>query len=97
LCGIGSGSTTSKAERRSVVTISIALRVDGVDVADLAGVDGAQVAQRRAVHGRGGGCGGRAFCKVGDLPGGRWAGLLVLQDEVERKTRRRRPRPAFGP
>ena len=55
LSGIGSGSTTSKADSRSVVTMSIESRVDLVDVAHLAGVDLLQALQRGGVHGRAGG------------------------------------------
>ena len=47
LPGIGSGSTTSKADSRSVVTISMRRVIDGVDVAHLALVDALEAAQLR--------------------------------------------------
>ena len=47
LPGIGSGRMTSKAEMRSVATNQQALRVDAIDVADLAACDELQTAQIR--------------------------------------------------
>ncbi len=63
LPGIGSGSTTSNALRRSVVTISMCAVVHRVDVAHLALVDALEALQVRFVHrGRGGaGCGHDAW------------------------------------